>query len=301
MRKLLVMALVGFAAQLVDGSLGMAYGVTSSTLLLIAGISPAAASASVHLAEVGTTLASGISHWRFGNVDWRVVRNIALPGALGAFAGATVLSNLSTESAVPWTAGILLALGIYLLYRFSRPLRPTRPRALPRRFLAPLGLFAGFIDATGGGGWGPVATPTLLASGSMEPRKVIGSVGTSEFLVAGAASVGFLLGLGSEGFVLPTVAALLVGGVLAAPIAAWLVRHVPAQLLGAFVGGLIILVNTRSLLRAFKVEPELGPYLYPLEVALWALAIGFSVRAWRRGNRAAQQVPAAEPELVPAA
>ncbi|MEV0460437.1 sulfite exporter TauE/SafE family protein [Catellatospora methionotrophica] len=301
MRKLLVMALVGFAAQLVDGSLGMAYGVTSSTLLLIAGISPAAASASVHLAEVGTTLASGISHWRFGNVDWRVVRNIALPGALGAFAGATVLSNLSTESAVPWTAGILLALGIYLLYRFSRPLRPTRPRALPRRFLAPLGLFAGFIDATGGGGWGPVATPTLLASGSMEPRKVIGSVGTSEFLVAGAASVGFLLGLGSEGFVLPTVAALLVGGVLAAPIAAWLVRHVPAQLLGAFVGGLIILVNTRSLLRAFKVEPELGPYLYPLGAALWAVAIGFSVRAWRRSNRAAQQVPAAEPELVPAA
>ncbi|RKE07019.1 sulfite exporter TauE/SafE family protein [Catellatospora citrea] len=300
MRKLLVMALVGLAAQLVDGSLGMAYGVTSSTLLLIAGISPAAASASVHLAEVGTTLASGISHWRFGNVDWRVVRNIALPGAVGAFAGATVLSSISTESAIPWTAGILLALGAYLLFRFARPLRPTRPRELPRRFLAPLGLFAGFIDATGGGGWGPVATPTLLASGSMEPRKVIGSVGTSEFLVAGAASIGFLLGLGSEGFVLPTVAALLAGGVIAAPIAAWLVRHVPAQLLGAFVGGLIVLVNTRSLLRVFKVEPELGPYAYPLAAVLWAVAIGFSVSAWRRA-RAAQPAVTAEPELVPAA
>ncbi|WP_144121397.1 sulfite exporter TauE/SafE family protein [Catellatospora sichuanensis] len=300
MRKLLVMALVGLVAQLVDGSLGMAYGVTSSTLLLIAGISPAAASASVHLAEVGTTLASGISHWRFGNVDWRVVRNIALPGAVGAFAGATVLSSISTESAIPWTAGILLALGAYLLFRFARPLRPTRPRALPRRFLAPLGLFAGFIDATGGGGWGPVATPTLLASGSMEPRRVIGSVGTSEFLVAGAASIGFLLGLGSEGFVLPTVAALLVGGVIAAPIAAWLVRHVPAQLLGAFVGGLIMLVNTRSLLRVFKVEAQLGPYAYPLVVALWVLAIGFSVSAWRRA-RTAQPAVTTEPELVPAA
>ncbi|MEU8002691.1 sulfite exporter TauE/SafE family protein [Catellatospora sp. NPDC049111] len=300
MRKLLVMALVGLAAQLVDGALGMAYGVTSSTLLLIAGISPATASASVHLAEVGTTLASGISHWRFGNVDWRVVRNIALPGAVGAFAGATVLSSISTESAIPWTAGILFALGVYLLIRFARPLRPTRPRALPRRFLAPLGLFAGFIDATGGGGWGPVATPTLLASGSMEPRKVIGSVGTSEFLVAGAASIGFLLGLGSEGFVLPTVAALLVGGVIAAPIAAWLVRHVPAQLLGAFVGGLIVLVNTRSLLRVFKVEPEFGPYAYPLVVVLWAVAISFAVGAWRR-TRAAQATASAEPELVPAA
>jgi uncharacterized membrane protein YfcA len=294
------MALVGLAAQLVDGALGMAYGVTSSTLLLIAGISPATASASVHLAEVGTTLASGIAHWRFGNVDWRVVVNIALPGAVGAFAGATVLSSISTESAIPWTAGILLALGAYLLLRFARPLRPTRPRPLPRRFLAPLGLFAGFIDATGGGGWGPVATPTLLASGSMETRKVIGSVGASEFLVAGAASIGFLIGLGAEGFVLPTVAALLAGGVIAAPIAAWLVRHVPAQLLGAFVGGLIIVVNTRSLLRVFRVEPELGPYAYPLALALWAVALGFAGRAWRR-TRAAQPAVLAEPGLAPAA
>ncbi|BCJ77727.1 UPF0721 transmembrane protein [Catellatospora sp. IY07-71] len=300
MRKLLIMALVGLAAQLVDGALGMAYGVTSSTLLLVAGISPATASASVHLAEVGTTLASGIAHWRFGNVDWRVVRNIALPGAVGAFAGATVLSSISTEAAIPWTAGILLALGMYLLIRFARPLRPTRPRPLPTRFLSPLGLFAGFIDATGGGGWGPVATPTLLASGSMEPRKVIGSVGASEFLVAGAASVGFLIGLGSEGFVLPTVAALLVGGVIAAPLAAWLVRHVPAQLLGAFVGGLIILVNTRSLLRVAGVEGELGVYAYPLVLAAWAVALSFAVRAWRRTRAVAPEI-APEPELVPAA
>src|SRR5918993_161990 len=245
MRKLIVLALVGLAAQLVDGALGMAYGVTSTTLLLVAGIAPASASASVHLAEIGTTLASGVAHWRFGNVDWKVVRRIALPGAIGAFAGATFLSSISTEAAGPWMAGILLALGIYLLLRFSRPLRERRLGQAPlrSRFLAPLGLVAGFIDSTGGGGWGPVATPSLLVSGRMEPRKVIGSVDTSEFVVAGAASVGFLIGLGSEGFVLPTVAALLVGGLIAAPLAAWLVRIVPAQVLGAAVGGIIVLTN----------------------------------------------------------
>src|SRR5262245_58179765 len=163
----------------------MAYGVTSTTLLLVSGVAPASASAAVHLAEVGTTLASGVAHWRFGNVNWRVVGRIAVPGAVGAFAGATVLSRLSTESAEPWMSGLLLALGVYILLRFTLIAPPARggdasPR---RRFLAPLGAFAGFVDATGGGGWGPVATPALLASGTMEPRKVIGSVDTSEFLV----------------------------------------------------------------------------------------------------------------------
>ena len=145
----------------------MAYGVTSTTLLLTAGYAPAVASASVHLAEIGTTLASGASHWRFGNVNWRVVRHIGMPGAIGAFAGATFLSSLSTESAAPWMAGILLALGVYLLLRFSTR-APTKVDVPPRRrFLTPLGLFAGFVDATGGGGWGPVATPTLISSGRM--------------------------------------------------------------------------------------------------------------------------------------
>ena len=205
----------------------------------------------MHLAEIGTTLAAGVAHWRFGNVDWRVVARIALPGAVGAFAGATFLSSISTEAAAPWMAGILFALGAYLLVRFSRPLR-TDPAGgrLRGRFLGPLGLVAGFVDATGGGGWGPVATPALLVSGRMEPRKVIGSVDTAEFVVAGAASVGFLIGLGTEGFLLPTVAALLIGGLIAAPIAAWLVRIVPAQLLGAAIGGVIVLTNARTLIRA---------------------------------------------------
>ncbi|MDG4765440.1 sulfite exporter TauE/SafE family protein [Solwaraspora sp. WMMD406] len=292
MRKLLILALVGLLAQLVDGALGMAYGVTSTTLLLLAGVAPASASASVHLAEIGTTLASGTAHWRFGNVDWRIVARIAVPGAVGAFAGATLLSSISTEAAAPWMAGILLALGVYLLLRFARPVGATRVRRpLRTRFLAPLGLTAGFIDATGGGGWGPVATPSLLVSGRLEPRKVIGSVDTSEFLVAVAASLGFLIGLGAQGFVFPIVAALLVGGLIAAPIAAYLVRVVPAQLLGAAVGGLIVLTNSRTMMRAFDVAGELRVTVYLLVVAAWVVAFGLAVRVLRRTRAEAAGTP----------
>ncbi len=288
MRKLIVLALVGCAAQLVDGALGMGYGVTSTTLLLLAGIAPASASASVHLAEIGTTLAAGAAHWRFGNVDWSVVRRIALPGAIGAFLGATLLSNIPTDIAAPWMAGILLALGAYLLLRFSRPLGArTSRRPLRTRFLAPLGLVAGFVDATGGGGWGPVATPSLLVSGRMEPRKVIGSVDASEFVVAGAASIGFLVGLSSSGFVLPVVAALLAGGLVAAPIAAWLVRLMPAQLLGAVVGGMIVLTNSRTIMKSFDVAGGLRPAVYTLVVVAWVTAIGFAARALHSTRRAA--------------
>ncbi|MGC4875239.1 sulfite exporter TauE/SafE family protein [Micromonospora sp. DT43] len=302
MRKLLVLALVGLAAQLVDGSLGMAYGLTSSTLLLVVGVAPAAASASVHLAEIGTTFAAGVAHWRFGNVDWRVVSRIALPGAVGAFAGATLLSSISTESAAPWMAGILFTLGAYLLVRFARPLRTDRIGGRLRgRFLGPLGLVAGFVDATGGGGWGPVATPALLVSGRLEPRKVIGSVDTAEFVVAGAASVGFLIGLGTEGFLLPTVLALLIGGLIAAPLAAWLVRIVPAQLLGAAIGGVIVLSNARTLIRSAELDGPVRPALYAVLAAGWLAALVFAVRALRRTRRARATVVTATAATTAAA
>ena len=168
MQGLLVLGVVGFVAQLIDGSLGMAYGATSSTLVLAAGVAPAAASASVHLAELGTTVAAGVSHARFGNVDWRTVRRIGIPGGAGAFLGAVVLSSVSGDLAAPWMAAILLAIGVYVLLRFTVA-GPPRPRGRPYvrfRYLAPLGFGAGFVDATGGGGWGPVATPTLIATGS---------------------------------------------------------------------------------------------------------------------------------------
>ena len=297
MRKLLLLALVGLGAQLVDGSLGMAYGVTSTTLLLAIGTNPAAASATVHLAEIGTTLASGAAHWRFGNVDWKVVAKIGVPGALGAFAGATFLSSLSTEVAAPVMALLLLALGAYILVRFTLfGLRRDRlGLPLRKRFLAPLGLVAGFVDSTGGGGWGPVGTPAILASGRLAPRKVIGSIDTSEFLVAMAASVGFLVGLGRENVNFAWVAVLLLGGVIAAPIAAWLVRHIPPRILGSAVGGIIIITNARSLLRSDWIDAPDG-VRYPIYAALyliWALALAYSVKQYR-AHRAVESVQAVE-------
>jgi len=295
-RRLLLLALVGLGAQLVDGSLGMAYGVTSTTLLLAIGSNPAAASATVHLAEIGTTLMSGAAHWRFGNVDWGVVVKIGVPGAFGAFAGATVLSGLSTETAAPLMSLILITLGVYLLVRFTwRGLPKDRlGRPLRKRFLAPLGVVAGFVDATGGGGWGPVGTPAILASGRLEPRKTIGSIDTSEFLVAVAASGGFLLGIGSEGVNAGWVLALLGGGVVAAPIAAWLVRHVPPRVLGTAVGGIIVLTNARTLLRSDWIDAPAGPRwaVYAVVYLVWAAALTYTIRAHRAEQRAERLTPA---------
>jgi uncharacterized membrane protein YfcA len=285
-KTLVLLALVGLGAQLVDGSLGMAYGVTSTTLLLAIGTNPAAASATVHLAEIGTTLASGLAHWRFGNVDWKVVAKIGVPGALGAFAGATFLAGLSTAVAAPVMSLILLTLGVYILVRFT--LRGIDRRNLGKpvraRFLGPLGLLAGFVDATGGGGWGPVGTPAILASGRMEPRTVIGSIDTSEFLVALAASTGFLVALGSQGIDVAWVAVLLVGGLIAAPIAAWLVRHIPPRLLGSLVGGIIVLTNTRTLLGSGWIDAP-GSTRVPVYAAIclvWAAAVAWSFVQYRR-------------------
>ncbi|MEV0596975.1 sulfite exporter TauE/SafE family protein [Nonomuraea cavernae] len=300
MRALVLLGLVGFAAQLVDGSLGMAYGVTSTTLLLAIGTNPAAASATVHLAEIGTTLASGVSHWRFDNIDWKVVAKIGIPGAVGAFAGATFLSSLSTDVAAPIMSLILLTLGIYILIRFTAFGLPkdNLGKPLRKRFLGPLGLVAGFVDATGGGGWGPVGTPAILASGRLAPRKVIGSIDASEFLVAIAASIGFFVGIGSENIDFSWVAVLLIGGVIAAPIAAWLVRHIPPRILGSAVGGVIILTNVRTLLRSDWIDApgNVQTIAYITIAVIWAGAIAISVRAYRRA-KAEESVEAIEAEL----
>ncbi|MBL7259421.1 sulfite exporter TauE/SafE family protein [Paractinoplanes lichenicola] len=296
MRKLILLALVGLGAQLVDGSLGMAYGVTSTTLLLAIGTNPAAASATVHLAEIGTTLVSGVSHWKFGNVDWKVVLKIGVPGAIGAFAGATFLSGLDTEVAAPLMAVILLALGLYVFIRFTTMGLPKGRLGLPlrKRFLAPLGVVAGFVDATGGGGWGPVGTPAILASGRLEPRKTIGSIDTSEFLVAVAASLGFLFGLGSEDINFAWVLALLIGGVIAAPIAAWLVRHIPPRVLGSAVGGVIILTNSRTLLKSDWIDAgDTTRYtIYAIIYVVWAAALAYSIREYRRNAEEERRIVA---------
>jgi uncharacterized protein len=300
-KTLVLLALVGLGAQLVDGSLGMAYGVTSTTLLLAIGTNPAAASATVHLAEIGTTLASGLSHWKFGNVDWKVVAKIGLPGAIGAFAGATFLASLSTEVAAPVMSLILLALGVYLLVRFTLRGIDRRHLGKPmrKRFLGPLGLVAGFVDATGGGGWGPVGTPAILASGRMEPRKVIGSIDTSEFLVALAASLGFLFALGSQGIDFAWVGILLAGGLIAAPIAAWLVRHIPPRLLGSLVGGIIVLTNSRTLLKSDWIDAgDATRYsIYAVIYLVWAAAIAWSFLEYRK-DRALESADALAAEAA---
>jgi uncharacterized membrane protein YfcA len=286
MRQLVLLALVGLGAQLVDGSLGMAYGVTSTTLLLAIGTSPVAASATVHLAEVGTTLVSGFSHWRLGNVDWAVVGKVGVPGAVGAFAGATFLSRLSTAAAEPLMSLILLVIGSYVLVRFTVAglSQEHLGKPLRKRFLAPLGVLGGFVDATGGGGWGPVSTPAILASGRLEPRRTIGSVDTSEFLVAVAASAGFIVGIGSEGVKPSWVLMLLGGGVVAAPIAAWLVRHLPPRVLGSAAGGLIVLTNAQTLLKSDWIDAASGTRTaaYVVLAVLWALAVAWSVSEYRK-------------------
>lgn len=297
MRKLLVLGFVGLLAQLIDGSLGMAYGVTSSTLLLAAGIAPAAASAAVHFSEIGTSLVSGFSHHKFGNVDWRTVGILAVPGFVGAFAGATFLVNLDGAAAKPLVSGILLALGVYVVYRFlvlggRRPTFKGRPSA---RMLAPMGLFGGALDAVGGGGWGPVGTTTLLSSGRLEPRKVVGSIDTSEFVVAVGGSLGFLVGLGSQGILWGYAGALLVGGVVAAPIAAWLVKHLAARVLGVAAGGLIILTNSKTIAEAVGVPGAGVAVLAGVLAVAWISGITWAVRQERRSRAAEALAPAQEP------
>jgi uncharacterized membrane protein YfcA len=285
-RKLLLFALVGLMAQLVDGALGMAYGVTASSLLLAGGSGAAVASASVHLAECFTTVVSGVSHWRFGNVNWRTVRWIALPGALGAFVGASVLTNIDGDATKPWIATLLLALGLYVFIRFAFDMsrRAMAERRLKGRVLAPLGVTGGFVDAIGGGGWGPVTTPALLTLGNMEPRKAVGSASASEFVVTVAASIGFLTNLGGEAIDTRIVAGLVIGGVMVAPFAAWMAKVLPAAVLGTIVGTLIVVTNSRTLMLEFGVP---GPAR--LFALLSLVAIGVLTTLWVARSGAADQ------------
>jgi uncharacterized protein len=297
-RNLVVLAIVGFVAQLVDGSLGMAYGVTSTTLLLaIAGLTPALASTVVHISEVGTTLASGVSHWRFGNVDWSKILWLAIPGGIGAFVGATVLVRfIDAAVAEPVVAIFLFLLGAYVLARFAfnRSTNVVQNLPIPRAFLSPLGLIAGFLDAVGGGGWGPISTPTLLSSGRMEPRKVVGTVDTSEFIVALAASIGFLISLSFAQVPWEVVGVLLGGGLVAAPIAAWIVRHLNARVLGTAVGGFILLVNANTFLEAVGLDPALNVFVYGAILAVWITALYFAYAAIRREHKPVIETQAVE-------
>ena len=243
MDDFLLFVAIGFAAQLVDGALGMAYGVTAMTVLLSLGIPPAPASASVHTAEVVTTGISGLSHWGFGNVDRYLFQRLVVPGMIGGAIGAYVLTAVPGEAVRPFVSAYLLAMGALILLKAMRPPAPPRePRGL-----RPLGLLGGFLDAVGGGGWGPIVTSTLVGTGAA-PRYAIGSVNAAEFFVTVVVAATFVVTIGVTH---PrVVAGLLVGGALAAPLAAYVVRYLPTRPLMILVGTVVVLLSARGLVQA---------------------------------------------------
>jgi uncharacterized protein len=243
MDDFLLFVAIGFAAQLVDGALGMAYGVTAMTVLLSLGIPPAPASASVHTAEVVTTGISGLSHWGFGNVDRYLFQRLVVPGMIGGAIGAYVLTAVPGEAVRPFVSAYLLVMGaLILLKAMRRPAPPREPRGL-----RPLGLLGGFLDAVGGGGWGPIVTSTLVGTGAA-PRYAIGSVNAAEFFVTVVVAATFVVTIGVTH---PrVVAGLLVGGALAAPLAAYVVRYLPTRPLMILVGTVVVLLSGRGLVQA---------------------------------------------------
>jgi uncharacterized membrane protein YfcA len=238
---------VGFTAQLVDGAIGMAYGLSGTTVMLSLGFPPATASASVHAAEVFTTGISGLSHWRFGNIDWSFVWYLAVPGMLGGAVGAYLLTTLPGDAIAPFVSVYLLLMGAWILWKALRSERPAG--AEPPRWIAPLGLGGGFLDAIGGGGWGPMVTSTLLGHG-ITPRYTIGSVSFAEFFVTVTISVTFLETIGLE--LWPIIAGLILGGALAAPLAAYAAKAIPDRPLMILVGSVIVLLSIRGLVRAMS-------------------------------------------------
>ena len=241
---------VGFAAQMIDGALGMAYGVSSNSFLLSVGVPPKLASACVHLAETFTTGVSGISHWKLGNVDKDLFKKLILPGILGAVVGAYILTQIDGNVIKPWIAGYLLIMGIIILVK---ALRYNGEHTEVTSHISIMGLVGGFFDAIGGGGWGPIVTTTLVARGK-NPRFAIGSVNSSEFFITFSQSVVFLFTLSSEMLSNWTIiVGLLLGGVIAAPFAAIITRKLPVRVLMGMVGVLIIGLSIRTILISLGV------------------------------------------------
>lgn len=239
--EFLLFVAVGFFAQMVDGALGMAYGVSATSVLLSMGVPPATASACVHAAETFTTGASGASHWRLGNIDWRLFARLAVPGMVGGAAGAYVLTTLDGDWIKPFISLYLLALGMVILAKaFGTP----KDSGVPPKVVAPLGLFGGFADAIGGGGWGPIVTSSLLGQGTT-PRYAIGTVSLTEFFVTLVISGVFIFTIGLGHWHI--IAGLVLGGIVAAPLAAYAVRWLPARVLLIAVGLVVILLSLRTL------------------------------------------------------
>ncbi len=240
---------VGFAAQMIDGALGMAFGVISQTLLVsVLGLPPATASASVHLVEMFTTSASGASHIWHRNIDWGLFRRLVPFGVLGGVTGAYLLSNIDASVARPFVMMYLTGIGIYLLWKAFRELEP---KVRDPNYTAPLAAVGGFLDAAGGGGWGPVVTSNLLVQGS-DPRKTIGTVNTAEFLLTSAISITFIASIGLEAFTVATVG-LIIGGVAAAPFGAIIAKRLNPRMLLQAVGAVLVATSVFSITRAWPI------------------------------------------------
>jgi uncharacterized membrane protein YfcA len=237
-------ALAGFFAQIVDGALGMAFGVTATTVMLQLGVTPLTASTVVHAAEVFTTAASGASHIRHGNVDWAMLRRLAIPGMIGGVIGGTVLASIDGSVIRPWISVYLLIMGIVVIAKALH----WRQRTRSFKWAPALGLVGGFLDAIGGGGWGPIVTSTLIGHGGT-PRHVIGTVNTTEFLVTVATSATLIFHIGASE--LWPALFLILGGVLAAPLAGYAVKTIPERMLMLAVGTLIMVLSLFQLVPVF--------------------------------------------------
>jgi uncharacterized membrane protein YfcA len=231
---------IGFIAQTVDGALGMAYGVTSNSFLLSIGAPPAAASGAVHVAEIFTTAASGVSHIRFKNVDKSLLKKIVFPGVIGGVLGVLLITSVDGQLLKPIVATYLLLMGIIILLKAYKPIKEKSPDDL--KHLNKLALGGGFLDAVGGGGWGPIVTSSLIGQGN-NPRKTIGTVNTAEFFVALATGISFIFLGAIEHWAL--VFGLVIGGLFAAPLAAFLSSRFNTRVLLIIVG---LLISTLSLI-----------------------------------------------------
>ncbi len=294
MEELVMVFIAGFAASLVDGALGMGFGPTSSSILLGTGLSPAGISTTVNLAKVATGLSAAVAHWRFGNIDRRLVLRLVVPGALGALLGVTVLASVDGDTLKPILAVLLLVMAARILMRFSRPLPVAagadeaeggdeRAVGSDRRYDergTAVAAAAGGVTNGLVGAWGPVVTPFLLQRG-LAPRYAIGSVNTAEVGVAVAASGSLLASVGGGGIDVAVVVAMLAGGVLAAPVAAWAIRFLPARALGVAVGGLLFVINIRELTSSADLRAVRW-----LAYGLVALACGYAALRPRRLRRA---------------
>ncbi len=263
-----VFAVVGAIAQFVDGSLGMGFGITSATMLSLLGYSAVAASAGTHAAKMGTCFVSGVAHWRLGNVDWKILAAIGIPGGIGAFTGAVILTNIAMDSARVWMAFVLLALGGSIIARFGFNKSLIPQIHVRTRHLWPVGLVGGFVDATGGGGWGPVATPSMFSLTKHEPYRIVGTVSAAEFVVAACASAGFIFGTTTETIPWVPVLGLIAGGLITAPIAARFVRRMPHAAMGVLIGFMVLISNGAIVMKSLGVPGALAGVIVAVTVVI---------------------------------